>query len=45
MHLTIILGSFFGSALVLFLILKTLTDAAMHVIEHTKLREGKSQGV
>ncbi len=41
MHLTVILGSFFGSGLVLFMVLKTFADALMHVIEHAVLRKGE----
>jgi len=41
MHLTIILGSFFVSALPFFLILKTFSDAVMHIVEHKVLRKGE----
>ena len=41
MHLTIILGSYFNSALIFFLILKTVADCAMHVVEHKIIRRGE----
>lgn len=44
MHLTIILGSMAsiaGVGLIFFMILKTISDAAMHTIEHRVLRRGK----
>lgn len=41
MHLTIIFGSSFGSALPLFLVLKTFADATMHIVEHNVLRKGE----
>jgi len=37
MHLTIILGFFLGNRLLFFLLLKTLADAIMHVVEHRVL--------
>ena len=44
MHLTIILGFSLGSRLLLFLLLKTLADAIMHVVEHRVLfRRGQQQ--
>jgi hypothetical protein len=40
MHLTIILGAAIGSAgLVFFLILKTVADMIMHVVEHQRCKE------
>jgi hypothetical protein len=41
MHLTIILGPLLGIGLVLFLGLKTLADALMHIVEHYVLRPKK----
>ncbi len=41
MHLTIIIGAFVN-ALPLFLILKALADAVMHVFEHALLRKGSN---
>jgi len=41
MHLTIIIGAFVN-ALPLFLILKALADAVMHVFEHVLLRKGSN---
>lgn len=43
MHLTIILCSSFGSALLLFLGLKIFADTIMHVVEHSILRKGEEQ--
>jgi len=43
MHLTIIFGSSFGSALPLFLVLKTFADVIMHSVEHNVLRKGEGQ--
>lgn len=43
MHLTIILGAFLGGGLLLFLVLKTLADAIMHVVEHRVLLRGEVQ--
>ena len=43
MHLTIILGFAFGWGLLLFLLLKTLADVIMHVVEHRVLLRGKVQ--
>jgi len=43
MHLTIILGAFLGGGLLLFLLLKTLADAIMHVVEHRVLLKGEEQ--
>ena len=44
MHLTIIFGGFMSGAstfaLVLFLLLKTVADVIMHVVEHSTLRKG-----
>jgi hypothetical protein len=37
MHVTIIMGFFLGHRLLLFLLLKTLADAIMHVVEHKVL--------
>jgi len=42
MHFTILLGSKFGGALFLFLVLKTFADLAMHSIEHNVLRKGEA---
>ena len=42
MHMTIIFG-FFCNALLLFLIVKTLADALMHIIEHKVLRRRELQ--
>jgi hypothetical protein len=42
MHLTIIVGAFVN-ALPLFLILKALADAGMHVFEHALLRKGSNE--
>lgn len=41
MHLTIILGGMFGGGLglLLFVTLKTIADAAMHLVEHGELRK------
>ncbi|MCJ7576737.1 MAG: DUF6498-containing protein [Dehalococcoidia bacterium] len=41
MHLTILLGAFLGGGLLLFLVLKTLADAIMHVVEHRILLRGE----
>ena len=43
MHLTIILGVFLGGGLLLFLLLKTLADVVMHVVEHRVLLRGEVQ--
>ena len=43
MHLTIILGLSLGGGLLLFLLLKTLADAVMHVVEHRVLMKGQAQ--
>jgi hypothetical protein len=43
MHLTIILGLFLSGGLLLFLLLKTLADAVMHVVEHRVLMKGQAQ--
>jgi len=43
MHLTIIFGSLFGSALPLFLVLKTFADVIMHIVEHNVIRKGELQ--
>ncbi len=43
MHFTILFGGFFGGALVLFMILKTLADAVMHVIEHKIFQKSNAQ--
>ena len=44
MHLTIVLGFFISSPLLFFLLLKTLADAIMHVVEHrVLLRRGQQQ--
>ena len=45
MHLTLLLGVFLsgGLSLLLFLLLKTLADAIMHVVEHRVLLKGKAQ--
>jgi len=45
MHLTIILGSSFINALPFFLVLKTFSDATMHLIEHRVIRKGEEQNV
>ena len=45
MHLTIILGSSFVSALPFFLVLKTFSDAVMHIVEHKVIRKGEEQEV
>ena len=45
MHLTIILGSFFVDGLLFFLILKTFSDAVMHIVEHKVIRKGEEQKV
>jgi hypothetical protein len=37
MHLTIVLGFFLSSRLLFFLLLKTLADVIMHVVEHRVL--------
>jgi hypothetical protein len=34
---------FFGAALPIFLVLKTLADAIMHIVEHAVLRKGELQ--
>ncbi len=39
MHLILILGSSFIGALPFFLVLKTLADATMHIVEHNVLRK------
>jgi hypothetical protein len=44
MHLTIILGAFLGGGLLLFLLLKTLADAIMHIVEHRVLLRRQVQG-
>lgn len=41
MHLTIIFGPLFGGALILFLVLKTLADCLMHIVEHNVLWKGE----
>ena len=41
MHLTLILGVFLGGPLLLFLLLKTLADVIMHIVEHRVLLKGK----
>ena len=43
MHLTVILGFAFSGGLLLFLLLKTLADVIMHVVEHRVLLKGKVQ--
>jgi hypothetical protein len=44
MHLTLVLGFFISSPLLFFLLLKTLADAIMHVVEHrVLLRRGNSK--
>ena len=43
MHLTLILGVFLGGGLLLFLLLKTLADVIMHVVEHRVLLRGKGR--
>jgi hypothetical protein len=43
MHLTLILGVFLGGPLLLFLLLKTLADVIMHIVEHRVLLRGKVQ--
>ena len=43
MHLTIILGFAFDWGLLLFLLLKTLADVIMHVVEHRVLLKGKAR--
>jgi len=43
MHLTICLGGFLGGGLLLFLLLKTLADAIMHVVEHRVLLRGQAR--
>jgi hypothetical protein len=43
MHLTIILGWVLGGGLLLFLLLKTLADVIMHVVEHRVLLRGEVQ--
>jgi hypothetical protein len=45
MHLTIILGFFLGSRLLFFLLLKTLADVIMHVVEHRVLLRRQAQQV
>ena len=45
MHFTIILGGFLSGGLLLFLLLKTLADAIMHVVEHRILLRGPTQEV
>ncbi len=46
MHLTIIIGSSFGKgsswALILFLVLKTIADLIIHMIEHAQARQYKN---
>jgi len=43
MHLTLIPGVFLGGGLLLFLLLKTLADVVMHVVEHRLLLKGEVQ--
>ena len=43
MHLTLILGVFLDGGLLLFLLLKTLADVIMHVVEHRVLLKGEAQ--
>jgi hypothetical protein len=43
MHLTIVLGGFYSGAIFLFMILKALADAAMHILEHNVIRKGEDQ--
>jgi hypothetical protein len=44
MHLTLVLGFFISSPLLFFLLLKTLADAIMHVVEHRiLLKRGQQQ--
>ena len=45
MHLTIIIGATFVNALPFFLVLKTFSDAVMHVVEHKVIRKGEKQEV
>jgi len=45
MHLTIILGSYYVNALPIFLVLKTFSDAAMHIVEHWVIRKGEEQEI
>jgi FtsH-binding integral membrane protein len=45
MHLTIILGAFLGGGLLLFLLLKTLADLIMHVVEHRVLLRRQARQV
>jgi hypothetical protein len=45
MHLTILLGWVLGGGLLLFLLLKTLADVIMHVVEHKVLLKGEAQQV
>jgi hypothetical protein len=41
MHITLILGVFLGGPLLLFLLLKTLADVIMHIVEHRVLLKGQ----
>ncbi len=43
MHLTVILGFVFSRGLLLFLLLKTLADVIMHIVEHRILLRGKAR--
>lgn len=45
MHFTILLGAVFNSPLIIFLVLKTIADIVMHLIEHSILRKGEEQRV
>ena len=42
MHITIVAGSIFASAMLpFFLILKTFSDVLMHIVEHRIIRRGQ----
>lgn len=43
MHVMIILGGFLSGGLLVFLLLKTIADAIMHVVEHRVLLRGEAQ--
>jgi len=42
MHVTIMFGSVFGGALIIFLLIKTFADAVMHILEHNVFYKSRS---
>lgn len=43
MHLTIVFGAFNSGAIFLFMVLKALADAIMHILEHNVIRKGEDR--